>query len=365
MKKKGLLITAALVVVLALTGCKGGSDAPKETEGGDKQSKGELNIMTWIDYVPGEVMEAFEAETGIKVNPTYISSNEEMLTKLRMQKDTYDVIVCSDATIELMIKEGGLIQKLDKEQIPNFENIAPAFQSQYFDPANEYSVPHAAYCALLVYNMASPVAVKGYADMWNPALRGAVVLLDDMRGTIGLTSQISGGDVNETDPEKLQGIKERMFMLRPNVIAFDADHPHELLLSGDAMAGYMFGSQIMAAIEVGAEKNPPMEFAYAYPEEGMSYGMDCYVVAEGAPNKDNAMAFLNYVLEGEVSAKISTMINYINCNQAATAFLSEEFLANPVVNIPIEEIQKAQMYRDIDGATMQLYDEIWTEFKNR
>ena len=352
-----------LLVVMAVSGCKSVNPIG---DGDDVPLPGELNIMTWIDYVPEDVMTAFEEETGVRVNRTYISSNEEMLTQLRGHKNTFDVIVCSNATIAMMVEEGGLIQPLDKEQIPNYGNISPAFMSQYYDPENLYTVPHAAYAMVLVYNKDAavcPVEVTSYADLWNPALEGKVVLLDDMRDTLSMVLASMGESVNAADDETLEAAKDRLLALRPNVVMLDADRPHESLLSGSAVAGVMYGSQAVAAIQDGKEKNPPMDFAVVYPAEGLVAGVDCYVVADGAPNAENAMAFLNYVLKGNVSARISEQIAYINCNQAATPFLSEAFLSDPVVNIPLDLIQAAQKQEDVGDAVLK-YDDIWLEFKN-
>ena len=348
MKKMLALLLALTLSMTMLAGCQGSS-----------KGKGELSIFTWIDYVPAEVMKAFEEETGIRVIPSYFSTNEEMLSKLRAQKNTYDLIVCSDAFIDAMVREGGLLQPLETGKLKNHGNINPEYQSKFFDPGNKYTVPHAAYAALLAYDTAkSPVAIKGYADLWNPALKNSVVLLDDARGIIGLTLQMQGGSVNETDPGKLDAAKTKLMELWPNVRMLDADRPHEAFLRGDAVAGYMFGSQIVAAIA----EMPTV--TYVYPEEGLTYGMDCYVLAEGAPNKDNAHLFLDYILRGEVSAEISATINYINCNTAATAFLPESFLNDPCVNIPAENLVGAQMYMDIGNAYVTYYD-IWTEFKSQ
>jgi len=348
MKKILAMFVTLVLAVSVFAGCQGSS-----------RGKGELSIFTWIDYVPAEVMKAFEEETGIRVNPVYFSTNEEMLSKLRTQKNTYDLIVCSDAFIDIMVREGGLIQPLETDSLKNFGNINPEYQSKFFDPANKYTVPHAAYAALLAYDTEkSPVAIKGYADLWNPALKDSVVLLDDARGVIGFTLQMQGESVNETNPAKLDVAKAKLMELRPNVRMLDADRPHEPLLRGDAVAGYMFGSQIVAAM---AEKP---SITYVYPEEGMTYGMDCYVLADGAPNKDNAHIFLDYILQGEVSAEISASINYINCNTAATEFLPESFLNDPCVNIPAENLVGAQMYMDVGNAYASYYD-IWTEFKSQ
>jgi len=348
MKKwMGLLLAAMLLASSAMTGCTAQTD------------KGTLNLMTWAEYVPSEVIAAFEAETGIKVVPTYMSTNEDMVAKLRTQKNTYDIVVCSDMFIGMMIQESGLLQEIDASKIPNLSNVEDSFRSKYFDPENKYSIPHAAYGAILAYDTArSPIEIKGYADLWDPALADSVVLLDDTRGVIGFTLQMLGGSVNETDAAKLEEARTTLMDLRQNVVVLDADTPHDSFLRGDAVAGYMFGSQVTAAIE-----GLP-SVTYVYPEEGMTYGMDCYVVAHGAPNYDNAMAFLNYVLDGEISAQISCTINYINCNTAAKPFLTQEFLDNKTVNIPAEALADAQMYLDVGDAAI-IYDDIWTEFKSR
>ena len=130
MKKRVFAMMLALVLALSLlSGC------------GAKQE--ELNIYTWEDYVPDSVVEAFEKETGIKVNYTNFQTNEEMLSVLSNAKGgDYDIILASDYIINIAIQEG-LVGKLDKSQIPNFENIDPLYQGFFYDEANEYTVPYA------------------------------------------------------------------------------------------------------------------------------------------------------------------------------------------------------------------------------
>ena len=38
-----------------------------------------LNIFTWDSYIDGETLQNFTSETGIKINYTPFSTNEEML----------------------------------------------------------------------------------------------------------------------------------------------------------------------------------------------------------------------------------------------------------------------------------------------
>ena len=146
--------------------------------------------------------------------------------------------------------------------------------------------------------------------------------------------------------------------LKDNVVVFNADTPHNALIGGDAVAGLMFGSQIVAA----QEEISTLEVVY--PEEGLAFGIDCLVVPKDAPHMDATQIFINYLLDGEVSAWASELINYGSCNTAAAAYMSEEFKADKSVNVPSELLASAEMIRPLDGDAERLYDEIWTKFKN-
>ena len=46
-------------------------------------SSGELNLLNWSDEIPDPVIPDFEKQTGIKVNTTPFSQNEEQINKLQ------------------------------------------------------------------------------------------------------------------------------------------------------------------------------------------------------------------------------------------------------------------------------------------
>ncbi|MCC8074662.1 MAG: spermidine/putrescine ABC transporter substrate-binding protein, partial [Clostridiales bacterium] len=60
-----LFLTLALTCA-ALTGCGSGS------------SNGEVNVANWGDYIDEDTVDAFEEETGIKVNYSTYSDNESL-----------------------------------------------------------------------------------------------------------------------------------------------------------------------------------------------------------------------------------------------------------------------------------------------
>lgn len=355
MKKKSIVSAMlACALTIGMAGC-GGSNASSSQPADPADAAGEenvLNVFTWANYFPDDILEEFTAQTGIKVNYATFESNEEMLMKLSSGGD-YDVVLASDYIID-MARQQDLLWALDKEQIPNYANLNPAFQSKYYDPDNAYTVPYAAGVPLLIYNPAliGDVQITGFEDLWNPALQDSVVVMDDARNVIGLTLKTMGKSFNETDPAALEQAKEKLMQLKGNIRALDYSTPYNLMISGETSVGYMFTSQIITALN----ENPDLQVVF--PKEGVGFGIDSCFVPAAAPHKQNAAAFLNFILEPERSAKITDEIFYLSCNQAATPYLK-----TMPIEIPSESIEKGEFIMNVDEDTAQLYNDIWTQFK--
>jgi len=323
-----------------------------------------VNVYTWEYYIPDEVVDEFSDATGIVINYSTFSDNETMLAKLQASEGQYDLIVCSDYIIETMIQQTEdpsakpLLEKIDAANLANYGNIDPSYQGQYYDPDDQYSIPYTNTIPLIVYNPdAVDFEIKSYADLWDESLEGKLALIDDIRNIIGITEKKLGMSFNETDPEKLALVKDELMKLKPNVAVLNADTPHNALLSGDAVAGFMFGSQIVYA------KGEMPQLVSVYPEEGLGFGIDNYVIPASPPHLDATYIFLNYLLDGEISAEASDYIDYGNCNTAAQEFMTEEFRNTTEVNVPSELVADAEMVRMLDSETTRLYDQMWTEFK--
>lgn len=143
MKKTiSLLIVLMMILgtVLLYTGCSGSQTA-------------ELNILNWGDYIDPELIERFEQETGIHVNYTTMTSNEEMIIKLRSSDCVYDLCFPSDYILEKLIGED-LLAPLNYDNIPNAKNIGQRYYdiSDAFDPGNKYSVPYMWGTVGILYN---------------------------------------------------------------------------------------------------------------------------------------------------------------------------------------------------------------------
>ena len=346
----------AMVVffVLGLVACGGGAQQAGSTE---------VNLYAWSEYIPQAMLDAFTEETGIKVNYDAYSSNEELLAKLQAGASGYDVIIPSDYTVAIMINQG-LLEELDMAQIPNFSNIGDEFKNLEFDPGNKYSVPYQwGTVGLVVDTEKVDRPVTKWADLWDPAFKDRVVLLDDEREVLGMVLTTLGYDKNSTDPAQLEEAKAKLIELMPNVRLFDSDSPKTALLAGEVWLGQTWNGEAAIA----HSENPAID--YICPEEGCGIWYDNLAIPKGAPHTDAAHAFINYVLEPKSSIMITEEFPYSNPNEAALELLKTEgpdlyaaYMDFDATNPPLEAIQNAHLIEDVGEATA-LWDRVWTEVK--
>lgn len=343
--KRVLSVVVVICMLLLLVGC-------------NNSDENVLNLYTWEGYVPADVIEAFTAETGIEVNYTNFSSNEEMYAKLKAVNGAeYDVIIASDYIFETMANTGGLMEEIDKSKISNWKYISESYLDKSFDPGNKYTVPYATGGILLAYNeKTSPIKIKGYKDLLNPALRGEIVSIDEMRVVIGMMNLMLGNSLNETDPDKLNDAKNALEQLMPNILTFNSDKAHEIMLSGEASVGLMYSSQVSAAIT----ENPDIKVVY--PQEGIGIGIDGACIPLNAPHKEAAYKFIDFINRPEVNASIMPQIQYGTTNAAAMELLDENFKSNKAINIPEEYTIDSEIIADI-GDAAEIYGDIWTKSK--
>lgn len=345
MKKTLLILLVLLLFLTFVTGC-----------GNKEQEKGELNLYTWDGMFPPEILEGFEKETGYKINFSHFDYDEDMLAKLEeTEGGDYDLVIADDYIIEVVIAEG-LSQKLDTAKLKNYEQYNPVFMSQFYDPKNEYTVPYAAGIPLIVYNpAATDVEIKGYKDLWNPALEDNVALIANYRVINGITLKTLGESFNTENLDTIKKAGEKLLQLAPNVRVINDSNTQDFILSGEVAAGFFYSSQVVAA------KMANADLKIVYPEEGLGFGIMAAFIPSKAPNAEAAYAFLDYINKPENAAKCYEYVGYYCANKGAEDLISAEmkdFLVLPA------DAAAGEIIQNVSAEAEQLHSEIWSQFRN-
>ncbi len=324
----------------------------------------EINIFTWTEYVPADIIDCFGLVYGVDVNVDYFSSNEELYTKMSFGKDVnpYDVIHPSDYMIDVLIREG-ILQTLDKGRLPNNKNLDAGLVSAYGD-AVDYIVPYQMGTQAIVYNSETVTdPPKSWADLWKPEYKGRIVAVDDNRVIIGMALLTLGHDVNSTDESQLEEAKQKLIELMPNIRVFDSDSPKTPLVAGDVDLGIVWNGEAFLA----QQENPAFE--YVFPEEGTIIFFDGMGIPTNAPHPEASYAWFNYLLQGDLFWLTLVDYPYTNPNQAALEFAKanhadvyDAYMASPITNTPADVFAKGHEVEDL-GDALLIYDQIWTEVK--
>ena len=341
MKKKVVwLLTAALLCGM-LAGCAGKQETQQQ----------QMVLYTWDEMFPQEVLDEFEKRTGIKIVYSNFDYDETMLEKLTQAKGgDYDLVIADDYIIEQAI-QAGLVGKLDKSIIKNFGNINPLYQGQFYDPTDEYTVPYGCGIPLIVYNPeAAGIEIRGYNDLWNPALRDAVAITANYRVINGITLLSMGKSMNEEDLDVIAQAGQKLLELAPNIRLIQDDNTQNALLNGEAAAAFLYTSQVTQVVA----EDPSLKVVY--PEEGLGFGIMAGFIPVNAPNAKAANEFLNYILEPEVSKACFEYIGYVNTTGAADS------IVNPALVAP-KSAGGGEFIMNVSEEANDAYNRNWTEFR--
>jgi spermidine/putrescine transport system permease protein len=341
---------AALLLVLAaplLRGRLAAADAERT-----------LNLHIWSGYIERETLRKFEERFAARVNLEFYDSNEAVLAKLQAGNVAYDLVVPSDYMVTILVKEN-LLAPLDFSRLPHFSNVDPQFLGIPGDPGNRYSVPYVWGTTGIGYRSDRvPGEIRGWANLWDPALRNRILMLDDMRENFAAALKKMGHSLNSADPKLLREARDQLMEQKPLVRAYNSSNFEDVLLSGDAWVAQAFNGQIYRA----HLENPAVQ--YVIPEEGCTLSVDSLVIPVSAPHKELAHQFIDWVLEAEVAAEICNTTLWSTPNRAALALLDPSVRASPILFPPPARLANLEMMRDL-GETTVLLSRYWTEIKSR
>jgi spermidine/putrescine transport system substrate-binding protein len=353
--KKHLYLLFFLLLLL-VTGCANNT-TPKAPAKPAADTPGQtLNLFSWADNFDPEVLSAFEKQYNCKINYDVFANNEELLAKIQAGGSSYDVIQPSDYMVATMIKLN-LLEELDSKSLTNTKNIIASLRAPKYDPDGKYSVVYTWGVTGIAYNKKfvkdTPTS---WNDLWNPAYKGRLILLNDNREILGMALKKHGFSNNSTNPQELKIAVADLRKLMPNVLAFDTDTIKQKFIAEEAWIGTMWSGD--AYFTYKDNKN----IGFIVPKEGATIWADTFAIPKGSKNKVLAEKFINYMYDPKVSAKNYEFIGYNDPNEQSAKYHSEEYNNDPFLKTAKDYITKGEWLEDI-GDALPMYDKSWTELK--
>ncbi|MCU0882005.1 MAG: spermidine/putrescine ABC transporter substrate-binding protein [Hyphomonadaceae bacterium] len=328
-----LAALGATAAGFSLAGCGGGGEAEATSAGAPAAFKVEggeqavLKFYNWDTYIGETTLADFKTASNVEVQMDLFASNDELFAKFSAGNPGYDVIMPSNDYVERMVAED-LLMELDHSKIPNKANLLPEFQDSQFDPGWKHSMPYVWLILGIGYRKSK---LKGgvVPDSWRSVFEsedyaGRISWLGESQDLFRLAFKYLGKSLNDTSAELVKQAEDLLIKQKPRITNFHSDDGQDLLARGEVDLVIEYNGDIA---QIAAEDD---DIGFVVPSEGSLKSTDCMAIPKGAPSPNNAHAFINFMLDGQVGAGIAKAIQYPTPNKAAKDLMDEAYKTNPI-----------------------------------
>jgi spermidine/putrescine transport system substrate-binding protein len=300
-------------------------------------SSGELNLLNWSDEFPDPVIPEFEKATGIKVNSTPFSQNEEQINKLQAtQGEGFDLVQPTRDRAP-QFKDLDVLAPLDTKKLKNIGNVLGSFiessSSIWTWDGGLYHLPHLWGTEAISWRTdqwkGDPAALS-YGDLWGEEVKGHVQgRPHSLLAGIGLWLDGNGKLPSNRlldaykDPDAFKKIYDEILKVaiahKPWIKQFwdSADNTKSGLLENDVWIGLTWDGPALSLKKDGRPVN------YQAPKEGAITWLDGLSITKAAKNGEQAYAFIDFLYTPEISAKLAEGSGYNPVVTGADALLSD------------------------------------------
>jgi putrescine transport system substrate-binding protein len=332
-----------------------------------------LHVYNWSDYIADDTVAKFEEATGIDVVYDVYDSNEVLEAKLLAGNSGYDVVVPTSQFMQRQIA-AGVYQDLDKAKLPNLANMDPELMAAAaaYDPDNAHGVIYMWGTTGLGYDVAKVAERLGedaptnsWALIFDPAYAEkladcGITLLDSPSDVLPSALAYLGLDPTTTDADELQQAADLIQGVRPYIRYFHSSQYINDLANGEVCVSLGFSGDIFIAAARAEEAGNGIEIGYSVPKEGALQWFDMMVIPADAPNPEAAHAWINFIMDPQITADITNYVWYANANAASMPLVNPEIAGDPAIFPPPEVVAKLFPQVVYDARTDRAVTRMWT-----
>jgi putrescine transport system substrate-binding protein len=303
-----------------------------------------VHIYNWYDYIAPDTVKNFQKEAGVSAVYDVFDNSDVMQSKLMAGRSGYDVVVATGDLLPNLIK-AGVLKKLDRSKLPNWSHLDPDILAkvQSNDPGNSYAAPYLWGTTGIGYDADKVKSILGPdapVNSWDLIFKEenlaklsqcGVAMLDAPSEVIPIALHYLGLPYNSQNPEDYKKAQELLLKLRPHIVYFDSSRFISDLANGNICVVLGWAGGVADAQKASELAGNHRNLVYSIPREGAPVWVESLVQLNDAPNPEQGLAFINYMLRPEVIAESSNYLSYPNANKDATALVEKKVRDNPGV----------------------------------
>jgi putative spermidine/putrescine transport system substrate-binding protein len=303
-----------------------------------------LRVLAWPGYADADVVKTFEARYNAKVEVTLVDSDEALWAQLHAKgAPPFDVLAANTAEIQRYTR-ANLLAPLDLGSLPNTKKQLPRFQALssiegLTSAGKAYAIPFTYSSMGLIYDRKQiAVAPRSMRELWNPRYRGKVLDFNSAQHNFSFTALALGyPHPFQLDAAQMRVIAQKLVELRRNLLTYYTLPEEATAFFIQHKVALMFGNYGTQQVEL--LRRAGADVGYVIPDEGALAWLDCWSMTRAAADRPLALAWINYMLEPDVSALLTQRQGLAN---TLTAPVENSDNARIVWIGPVEDIQRRE-----------------------
>ncbi len=326
-----------------------------------------LRLLTWGGYAPKEVVDLFEAETGIEVKVTK-SNNEDMISKLRATRGAgFDLAQPSQDRIVGAQTEFDIYKPVDLSRINSDLFISSMLDATVRNTSigdMVYGVPHVWGTSGLVVNRKQAKGVADFTDLCDKSLAGKVSYRLKRPTLIGFAYAL-GEDPFASYNEKvkyqqiLNKVQEKLIDCKPNVKKYwsGSDDLLNLMRSGEVVAAM--------AWDAGGWKlnKEDANIQFVAPQSGALGWIDTFALPRKTKAEDAAYKWINFVMRPEIAAMITASAGNFTASKNSSEFVEEGLKKRFLESFPAEAVDNIKWYPPVPAGLEEIEGKVLDRVK--
>lgn len=335
-----------------------------------------INVFNWSDYIADDTLERFTEATGIRVNYDVFDSNDTLEARMLAGSSGFDVVVPTSDFMQRQIA-AGVYQPLNKDLLPNLVHMDPELMADaaVYDPGNQYGVIYMWGTTGLGYNvdmiaerLGEDYEVGSWSLIFDPEVIAQVAdcgvsFLDAPTELLPAAMNYLGLDPRSTDQADFEAAAELLESVRPFVRYFHSSQYISDLANGELCVAVGWSGDVFQAMERAEEADRGIEIDYVIPTEGALQWFDMLAIPADAPNPEGAHAFINFIMEPQITADITNYVWYANANASSMELVDPEIAGYEAVFPPEEVRSRLWQSQPYDTRTDRIVTRLWTRVR--
>lgn len=325
----GALALGALPLASFLSACGSSSSSTGAATTADAEIGGQLKAIAWLPYADDKVAAPFLNKYGVNVQNSPMSSNDELLTKLKAGGLGNIDLISPNVAYATELHAADVLEPIDTSLIPNLGQLIPSVAKTAEEvtmiEGQLYAVPYLWGYDAMVYNAtAIPTPPTSWKDVMNPEYKGKIILSEGANANFEIWPRVLGYDPSKLTTEQLEKTVEFLIELKKTqvrAIIPDQNTQLQLLQSGEA---WIIASGSFAGMPAFVEGQKGDKIASTIPAEGGASWIDSWMIPKEAPNAATAAAYINFMIGAGPQAQLADKNLEATVNEKAVAKVSAD-----------------------------------------